>query len=271
MPPDLDPTREVYPNAPLQLVACEVSYTLAPGADMNAARDALYDALRTRYPLPAAPPVTLQVDPGASTPQVVQGFRFLDLERTQSIAVSPVSIVLEASRYNRFEEFRERVEEAVSALGKVLRVAAAQRIGLRYIDEVALTDLPAGTFDGYFAESLLAPGEAVPDVGEPVAYLTTSRYAVGPDRHTTMRTGVLGTPVVAPQGPLAIARPTSPPYFLIDIDSSWEAATTPPLPFDASAIVDILGTLHAPVRALFERSITEKLRDDMLRKVGTPA
>lgn len=273
-PDELDPAREVYPRAPLQLVACEVAYYLAPGADAGAARDALYGQLSHAYPLPGPSPasLTVEVGPAGAVTHAEQGFRFLDLERTRSVAVSPASIVVETSRYHRFEDFLERVAEAVAGLGSVVRVAATSRIGLRYIDEVPVTDLPSGSFDGYFTESVLAPGRPVPDVGKPTEFLTTSRFAVGPDRNTVMRTGVLMTPVVASDGPLAIPRPATPPFFLIDIDSAWQAGpATRPLPFDPSAIKEVLHSLHAPVRALFEQSITDKLRDDVLRKEETPA
>lgn len=269
VPRSLDPAREVYPNAPLQLVACEVAYALAPGADVNAAQDKIYEHLSDAYPLPGVAPasVTVELSPqGAVTRQAPQGFRFLALDRTRSIAASPASIVIEFSRYSRFEEFLDGVVEAVQALTSAVRVAAAQRIGLRYIDEVALTALPDGTFDGYFTESVLAPGMEVREVGAPAEFLTTSRFNVEQDTHTVMRTGVLTTPVVSPEGPLAIARPTEGPFFLIDIDSAWQATTTPPRPFDPSVIAESLQALHAPVRALFENSITDKLRDDVLRK-----
>lgn len=270
---ELDPGREVYPCAPLQLVACEVVYAPAPGASFGTASDALYERLSHAYPLPGPPPsMTLEVGPAGAVTHKQQSFRFLDFQQTRSVAVSPASIVVETSQYNRFEEFLERVTEAVAALGSVVRVAAASRIGLRYIDEVSMSDLPSRSFDGYFTEAILAPGRPVPDVGEPVEFLTTSRFAVGPDRNTVMRTGVLTTPVVAPEGPLTIARPTTPPFFLIDIDSAWQAGpATRQLPFDASAIEDVLYSLHTPVRALFEQSITEKLRNDVLRKEETAA
>lgn len=259
----------MYPNAPLQLVACEVAYILAPGADVNLARDTLYERLEGSYPLPGPPPasLTVEVGPAGPVPQLAQGFRFLNLERTRSVAVSPASIVLESSHYHRFEDFLEGAVAAVQALAAGVRIAAASRVGLRYIDEVPLVALPAESFDGYFTDSVLAPGMPVPDVGRPQEFITTSRFAVGPDRNTVMRTGVLTTPVVAPEGPLAIARPSEPPFFLVDIDSAWQAgAATSPLPFDPSVIAEVLRSLHAPVRALFEHSITEKLRDDLLRK-----
>jgi uncharacterized protein (TIGR04255 family) len=268
-PVAIDPTREIYPNAPLQLVACEVAYALAPGVDIKAAQDDIYRRLSDTYPLPGPAPasVTVEVGPqGAITHQGPEGFRFLNFERTQSIAASSMSIVIESSRYSKFEAFLERIVEAVEALISVVRVAAAQRISLRYIDEVPLTALPGETFDGYFTDSVLAPGLDVPEVGPPTEFMTTSRFTAEPDTNIVMRTGVLRTPVVSAQGPLAIARPTEGPFFLIDIDSAWQAVTTPPRSFDPSVIADALCSLHAPVRALFEHSITDKLRDDVLRK-----
>jgi len=267
--PTLDAGREVYPNAPLKLVACEVAYTLAPGADVNAARDEIYERFADAYPLPGVAPasVTLEVGlQGTVAHQSPQGFRFLNLERTWSIAASPASIVVESSRYVRFEGFLERVVDAIEVLGSIVRVAAAQRIGLRYIDEVPLTVLPDGTFNSYFTDSVLAPGLEVPEVGPPAEFMTTNRFTVAPDTNTVMRTGVLTTPVVSPEGPLAIAKPSEGPFFLIDIDSAWQASTTPPRAFDSSGIGDALYSLHAPVRALFEHSITDKLRDEVLRK-----
>ena len=168
-PGDLDPGREVYPRAPLQLVASEVAYALAPGANIADAADALYERLSQAYPLPGPPPasVTVEVGPAGAVTHTQQGFRFLDLERTRSVAVSPASIVVETSRYHRFEDFLERTVEAVAALGSVVRVAAASRIGLRNIDEVPVTDLPSGSFDGYFTESVLAPGGRSPASASP--------------------------------------------------------------------------------------------------------
>jgi len=268
----LDPSREIYPNAPLQLVACEVAYALVPGADISSARDVLYEHLGDRYPLPGPSPASLTVTVGAGgpMPQLAQGFRFLNLERTQSVAVSPASIILESSRYHRFEDLLDQAVAAVEALGAGVRIAATSRIGLRYIDEVSLNALPDRSFDGYFTDSVLAPGMPVTDVGGPQEFLTTSRFVVGPDRSTVMRTGVLTTPVVTPDGPLAIARRTEPPFFLVDIDSSWQAAAeTSPLPFDPPVMADVLRSLHTPVRALFENSITDKLRNDVLRKEMT--
>jgi uncharacterized protein (TIGR04255 family) len=272
VPDELDPNREVYPNAPLRLVACEIVYVLAPGTTVAAARDAVYERLSKTYPLPAPTPpsLTVQLGPEPALTHQAEGFRFLNLERTRSLAVSPVSLLVESSQYHRFEEFLELVMQAVEALASNVRVAAVSRIGIRYIDELPLTELPEGEFDGYFTESVLAPGLPVPDVGRPEEFMTTSRFTVAPDTNTVMRTGVLRTPVVSPEGPLSISRPTEGPFFLIDIDSAWQAMTTTPRRFEPSELVEALYSLHAPVRALFEHAVTDKLRAEVLRKKVAP-
>jgi uncharacterized protein (TIGR04255 family) len=268
----LDPDREVYPHAPLKLVACEIAYTLAPGVNVEASAQGVYDALGTDYALPGVAPMGLiiEVPPGGGPPRTTtapEGFRFLDRERTRSIVVTSRSMILEASSYTRFEEFAQRVSDAVTAVADVVRIAAAHRIGLRYIDEIPLCVLPEGQWDPYFSDGVLAPLQPVKDVGAPAEFITTCRYDLGADRQVTLRTGVLGAAVVSADGPLAIKGPSTPPLALIDIDSAWEAKTaTTPLKFDAAAIEPLLMALHAPVRALFENSITDDLRNHVLRQ-----
>lgn len=270
---ELDPKREVYPNAPLQLVACELGYALAPGADINAAHAQMYERLSGEYPVPGEAMVSVTVAVAPQGPpmahQEAQGFRFLDRQKTHSVAASAASVVIESSYYTRFEEFLERILSVVDALGDSLRIATTTKIGLRYIDEIPKSRLPEGTFKGYFTDSVLAPGDEVPEVGRPEEFMTTSRFPVAADTNSVMRTGILSTPVVAAQGPLTIPRPTTGPFFLIDIDSAWQAVETESRPFEREAIGEVLCALHAPVRSLFEQSITDKLRNEVLRAKET--
>jgi len=117
---------------------------------------------------------------------------------------------------------------------------------------------------------MLAPLHPVEGVGVPTEFLTTCRYELGHDRQVTLRTGVLKSQVVSADGPLSIKEPSSPPLALIDIDSAWHAvATTTPITFDAATITPLIVDLHAPIRALFENSITDDLRNQMQRQERT--
>jgi uncharacterized protein (TIGR04255 family) len=214
--------------------------------------------------------VTIEVPSGGGRPRTTatpDGFRILNRERTRSVVVTAQSLILETSVYTRFEDFAQRISDAVMAVGGALRVAATHRIGLRYIDEIPLSTLPAGTWDPYFSDVMLAPLRSVGGVGAPAEFLTTCRYELGNDRQVTLRTGILNSPVVSPDGALALKEPSVPPLALIDIDSAWHAITaTTPLSFDTAAISPLVAALHAPVRALFEDSITDDLRDHVLRQ-----
>ncbi len=271
----LDPDREVFPNAPLKLVACEVSYQLAPGADLDAAKQPFYDEMEDRYPLPGHPPhLELRMDAGPNGPvqQVTaQGFRFLSRDKTRSIVAAPQALVVETSAYTRFEAFSATVAEAVEVLGRHLRIAVVERIGLRYIDEVPLASLPGDTFDGYFSDAALAATAQVEGIGRPEESLTTVSYALGADCRVILRTGSVRQPVVTTNGPLLIKEASTAPLFIIDVDSAWQATTTTPLAFDPLAVSDMIAQLHRPVRTLFNHTITEKLRDDVLRKEKPPA
>ena len=55
------------------------------------------------------------------------------------------------------------------------------------------------------------------------------------------------------------------PYFLIDIDSFWQG-NGPLAHFDEGEAIAIADRLHEPVSELFERCITDVLRDQVLRR-----
>lgn len=268
----LDPDREVFANAPLQLVACEIAYRLAPGTSAVEAKQAVYEAMEGEYPLPGPAPqsLSIQVGPGGHSQQVVeQGFRFLARDSRHSVVVTDQALTMETSAYDRFEDFAARVASAVAVVGRYLRVVAVERIGLRYIDEIPLASLPEGTFDGYFSTAAMAGTASVEGIGPPDESITTASYTLGDDLRAVLRTGPVRHPIVNNDGPLRIA-PSSAPLFIIDIDSAWEAQAAPPLEFDAEAIGDKLGALHGPIRTLFYHAITEKLREDVLRKEKRP-
>jgi len=272
---DLPDNREVYPNAPLKLVACELRMQLAPGVDVAAAAAPFYDDVEADYPLQGpSPEQGFRVDFSAIGPvpaALSGGFRYLTREKTRSVTVTSSALVVETSAYTRFEDFSDQIGRVIDALGQRLKIVSVERIGLRYIDELPVADLPGQTTDGFFAPSSLACGTAVPGLGEPAEFLSTSSYPLGADRHAVMRAGRVNQPIVAANGPLRIPHPSTSPLFVIDVDCSWTAVDTPPLAFESGIITEVLADLHKPVRALFEHTITDKLRNNVLRKEGTAA
>lgn len=267
----LEPDREVYPNAPLKLVAAEVRYPLAPRLLADAA-----DFLHARLGgLPILEPVqehTLQVGLGGPGPDIQAGtarfFRLMSRDRTASATITPNRAIVETSRYERYERLRDLVEALVRALEEFKQPALYQRLGLRYIDEIRIPgiDETPGDWRPYIASELLAPmniGSAYAEL-TPWQWEAVLRFDRGPQAGLLMRYGSLAGFTVDPTGPLRVKPDGAGPYFLIDIDSFWEGSEV--ADFKADEVLSCLDHLHEPVRALFERSITDQLRNEVLRK-----
>lgn len=262
--------REVYPNAPLQYVACEVRFpfstTLADESILPLLHRTFYDWLPFIEP---GVETTVVVGPQGGVPSPsVRTVRFLSRDRMQSVMLSGTQVVIETTNYERYELFRVSIERALAAIASMPNaIAAVSRIGLRYIDEIRVPKAIKRVADwhGYVAEGLIGP-RALRAAG---AVLSTSQgtlqFEVGTQKRLVMRYGAVVGQAVG-NAPLRLRRGPEPgPYFLVDIDSFWTASE--PLPHyildDALGIAD---ELHKPTRELFEASITERLRTEVLRR-----
>jgi uncharacterized protein (TIGR04255 family) len=266
----LDPNRKIYPNAPLQLVAFELRYPEVP--ELVDAQPKLDHLLRKRLPLLGRPPVSemrFEVAGGVASRAfgLQGGLRRTDRRRRQAVAVTPTSTTIETSQYTRFEEFRAFVEEVVGHLAATVELPAVERIGIRYIDEVDPIDLAQPVdWSDYIAPELLEVSRFFDH--PPLETNTVAVFAPAAQQQLVLRYGVARAPVVNPGGPLHITRSPSGPYFLIDIDSGWNAPADDLPEFVAGEVLDLLDQLHAPVRDVFERMITDKLRDHFMTSGG---
>jgi uncharacterized protein (TIGR04255 family) len=263
--PTLDPKREIYPNAPLRLVAFELRYPAVP--ELLDAQPELDQRLRKRLPLLGPPPVSemhFEVAAGASPRAFGRqgGLRRTDRRRRQAVAITPIAATIETSEYTRFEEFRGFVEEVLGYLAATVELPAVERVGIRYIDEVDPVDFPQPVdWSDYIAPELLRVSEFFGH--EPLETNTVAVFAPAPGQQLVLRYGVAQAPVVNPGGPLHITRSPAGPYFLIDIDSGWNAPADDLPEFAVDEVLDLLDRLHAPVRDVFEQMITDKLRDHL--------
>jgi uncharacterized protein (TIGR04255 family) len=266
----LDPTREIYPNAPLKLVAFELRFPEVPElASPSAEIDRL---LRQRLPIlgPRPDEVTFEVQAGAA-PRMTQrpgGLRRLDRRRRESVTITPVGVTVETSDYARFESFREFIEQAMRHLEAAVDVPAVTRIGLRYIDEIDPDTLPQPVqWSEYIARDLLSVAHYFRH--EALETHTAAVFSPAEREHLVLRYGLARRPIVKPDGPLHIDQSPEGPYFLIDIDSSWEAPADDLPEFSVDSVLQTLDRLHAPVRDAFEGMITEMLRNHLRQSKGT--
>jgi uncharacterized protein (TIGR04255 family) len=184
-----------------------------------------------------------------------------------SVMVAPRAVVVETTNYIRFEEFSRTIADAVRAASDAASLPGIERVGLRYIDEIRVPSVTRPTdWDGYISPALLGPlelkGEFSPDQFEAIVI-----YETGPNQQANVRYGALEGQVVDTSGPLRLpAEAGGGPFFLLDIDSFWTAPPEEVPVFSVERVLEICASLRGPVRALFEASITDKLRNEVLRE-----
>lgn len=260
----LDPDREVYPNAPLQYVACEVRYPYHPG--VVTALEGFFRVLGSDFPIvEPATETTIMIGPAGpiSTPTDTKTVRFMSRDRRLAIAITPTQLIVDTTRYSRFEEFRGWLEAGLRGLSTLeIPVAGAVRIGLRYIDEVRIPGVgeTVESWVPFIGAPLLAATGVTIDGHSPASTQGTIQFDLGLGHAVVMRYGSLSGRSVG-DAPLAPRRPLQDgPYFLLDLDS-FSAKGIEEVGFDANEVLCRVEELHSPVRDLFEASITERLRE----------
>lgn len=255
----LDPDRPIYPRAPLKLVAFELRFSPQPRLDDPAVHAQLFELLRHRLPIMGPPPfVALELGPTPS--RDTRGLTLLDRDRTTTATLTGEALAVETSRYERYEAFHALLGEVVSAVHGLVEIASATRIGLRYIDEIALPGVTG--LDGWrpWINSDLLVGGML-DGYKTTDYRAGMTVEVDPDQVMGVRFGLVREPLVNPVGPLRIVDSPDGEYFLLDIDSSWTAPPERFLEFSVEETLARCERLHLPIREVFERAITDRLRE----------
>jgi uncharacterized protein (TIGR04255 family) len=267
------PRREVYPNAPLRLVTAEFRFPLSPSLASGDLLSTLANVLGGTLPIIEPVPQGLQVTFGAE-PQPAKmtsgAFRLLSRDRTLAVTVGANRLAVETTVYEHWETFRESIKPSLQAIGEELQaIAGLDRVGLRYINEIRVPggDSSIERWTPYISGDLVAVARLAEGC-EIKTVQSLLHLATGDNEELIMRAGVLDGHMVDDSGPLHLpSPPENGPFFLVDIDSYWTRLGTLE-EFDVEATLAIADRIHEPVNALFELSITEQLRDEVLRSKG---
>jgi len=261
---------EVYPNAPVVLVALEVRHPtsdpLTP-SESRAIKKLLSDQLPIERP---GQQMSVQVMPGVANPAAMttEYFpRFINRETTLSVSIRKEAVVIEASRYPGWEEFRALALRALDARMQIAPIDGVERVGIRYIDEIRAPDYGEVDWADWIHPSLLGPDVSIADL--PInQWQGVGIYGSQPGNMLVLRYGPREGFAVDPSSDLRRVKTAEGGlFFLMDVDSFW----TPdgPIPeYNRDFLLSTCNDLHAPVRALFEDMITDRLRDEVLRDNG---
>lgn len=264
--------REIYPNPSLVLVAFEIRHPAAGVMPANVLAEVKRE-LAAEVPLRRdATLVNVQVQTGAGGQPHMEtetAPKFFSRDSTTAVTYRQAAIIVETTKYQRYERVRELVGLAVQARQAVSPIDGVDRIGLRYVNEVRAPGVDADgspmAWGSWLDPSLLGPLQVADDLKlQPRQLQGFAQFEVTQDQSLALRFGPLDGYAVNPDGDLK--RTTTPPgpFFLIDIDSYWTSSGETPQP-DLASILESCDALHVPVRELFERLITDRLREEVLR------
>ncbi len=267
----MDEEREGYPNAPVVLVALEVRH---PTADplTAAQRNTIKRRLGSHVPimrtgqlqqLTVLQPV--EGPPATSDLRAEEFPRYFSRDNTAAVSVRAEAIIIETTRYAQWEQMRALVTDVLEVRQEIGGVDGVERVGLRYVDEIRVPGGPGQDWAPWVDPTLLGPATVGDELGLAAAHWQgISAFTPGPEWTIVLRYGPREGFAVDPGGDLKRPTPTPGPFFLMDIDSFWTPSEGVP-EFDVKALLTTCDELHAPVRTLFERLITDRLREEVFR------
>ncbi|HVF05263.1 MAG TPA: TIGR04255 family protein [Frankiaceae bacterium] len=262
------PHREVFPNAPLALVAAEIRFTDAARLRQQQTKDEVTIALEERFPF-AEPlqraEVSLNLIPGGGQPQIQErlGVVLKNASSTETLTIMSESLTYETTTYTSVEKLIEAVTEAIGALASAKVRPALQRVGLRYINELRVsaqfTDVRQ--WSTWINDRLIGYLEVGPEGVPATGAQSVSTYDLGEGRGLNCRFAALNQgPIVVPE---FLKRPAIPsgPFFVLDFDGFQDFSGPDAVPLSAEAVRDSLSTVHVPCGTAFQQSITDEARE----------
>jgi uncharacterized protein (TIGR04255 family) len=262
---------EIYPSAPLEFVACEVRFPLSPSLAEDAVLPRLHRSFYDWLPL-VEPGVetTLIMAPGAAQPPIMtKNLRFIARNRRLGVLVSPTLLSIETTAYSRYEDFRTSISRAFGAIEDAnVDIAGLTRIGLRYIDEVRVPDVADDIqrWTEFIDQRLSSPVTMSLESRRPSVLHGTLQFELGEGQRVVMRYGAMRGESVSNAPLRRREHDPSGQFFLIDIDSFWMPHDDALPEFSVEAALTVCDRLHRPVWELFEAAVTERLRNDVLRR-----
>ena len=258
---------EVYRHPPVALVVIEVRHT-ASAAFTPEQEASIKEHIADAFPLsqPLQSPLVVSVGfsgPGGSSMQAIPP-RYTNRERTAAVTFNSQVLLLETTQYGEFATLMDLLQLALTARQAVAPLDGLERLGLRYIDEIRVPDTGPIDWSKWVDSSLVGPAQLAAATGLAMQdHQALARFQVSDDHTIALAYGPRHGFAVADK-PLVRTLPPAGPFFLLDIDSSWTTPGAIPK-FEPSHIMRLCEELHEPVNALFEASITNQLREEVLR------
>jgi uncharacterized protein (TIGR04255 family) len=245
------PSTTKLERSPLSLVVCQVRHEQNDAASDPKRGVAIRDALKDRYAVLeqqigqeltiAAGPTGAQTLPGSA----IRGWKIRSDDETWNAVVMPEFFSLETTRYDRWDDFRDRLSSFAAAVNDAIDVSLEQRIGLRMIDQITHPDVTTPhDWRSWIDPSILGP---ILHDRLGVGVVTTQQVVqleAGEGRSVILRHGCFRDQDAGGQW-----------TYLLDHDCFVQRGS----PFEVNALMAAIEDLHTLALQVFQSSITSAM------------
>lgn len=174
-------------------------------------------------------------------------WRFFGKDREKRLNLGRQAIAITYDTYTSYEDLKKDFHTTLDACFEVFPDLQGKRLGLRYVNEINVPGKNPFAWEGYLDDGLLGILEFVPDSGHVSRVFHILEYNYG-DCNLRYQFGLPNSDFPAP-----IRERT----FVMDFDAYYQGI------YDRTDIGEALDKFHERIQNLFEKSITDQLRENM--------
>lgn len=253
-----------YPTPPVRLAAFEARFPPVPGLGTESRILELQRGIRRSFPFlePLRVPRSIELGPDGINHQLAVRHRLLNRNRTTAVTIAEDAVVVETSAYSSFEDLMEVVQDALTRAGDIDEIVGLGRLGLRYVNEVRSPLVQkVGDWHRFVQPGLISAMSVLPTPPEVLEGSLVSELGEG--RRVVLRYAATIGRAINLDGPLRVDDRGAGPFFLIDIDSVWEAGPDELPEFDIADLQARCDQLHRSAQDVFEAAVTDTAKREV--------
>ena len=174
-------------------------------------------------------------------------WKFFSRDRKRVLTIYPAAIFIEFSSYKNFENFRNEFLCIVEGLFDIYKDTLCRRLGLRYINEIAMEGNNPFDWDDYLHPKLLAA----------LHFIENSQFIARSFHLLELNYGDINLRYQFGMHNPDFPAPIKKKIFIMDFDAYNEGLQ------EFKDISENLDSYHQKIQELFEQSITDRLREAM--------
>ena len=177
----------------------------------------------------------------------VKNYKFSSKDGTASIAINRDSFAVSLKKYSSFEEFKDIISLTFNAFENIYKPLNISRAGLRYVNNIKISEGSAVDWTGYIQESLIKGIRDLPFGNDKLSRYMTQCTLKYEDFFVVFNYGIFNS---------EFPQPVSRKEFILDIDTFTNS-------IESNNVLEYLNKFHESIQNVYEKSIDVKLRDLM--------